>query len=108
MKRLTLLFLLLFFGLLAAGMPIFLVLGMCAGILYIATGQPLIGAAQMVINKLNSTTLMALPLFVMAGIGIAHRKVTVGTTEIPSGSGTLGSNPLSMTILTGTRWTILT
>ena len=33
---LTLLFLLLFFGLLAAGMPIFLVLGMCAGILYIA------------------------------------------------------------------------
>src|ERR1700686_1894570 len=60
---LTLLFLLLFFGLLAAGMPIFLVLGMCAGILYIATGQPLIGAAQMVINKLNSTTLMALPLF---------------------------------------------
>ena len=43
---LTLLFLLLFFGLLAAGMPIFLVLGMCAGILYIATGQPLIGAAQ--------------------------------------------------------------
>jgi hypothetical protein len=32
---LTLLFLLLFFGLLAAGMPIFLVLGMCAGILYL-------------------------------------------------------------------------
>ena len=31
-------FLLLFFGLLASGMPIFLVLGMCAGILYLATG----------------------------------------------------------------------
>jgi hypothetical protein len=29
-------------GLLAAGMSIFLVLGMCAGILYFATGQPLI------------------------------------------------------------------
>src|ERR1700692_1925414 len=81
---LTLLFLLLFFGLLAAGMPIFLVLGMCAGILYIATGQPLIGAAQMVINKLNSTTLMALPLFVMAAAfmrsgGVAKALVDVAT-----------------------------
>ena len=81
---LTLLFLVLFFGLLAAGMPIFLVLGMCAGILYIATGQPLIGAAQMVINKLNSTTLMALPLFVMAAAfmrsgGVAKALVDVAT-----------------------------
>src|SRR5665213_1490278 len=81
---LTLLFLALFFGLLAAGMPIFLVLGMCAGILYIATGQPLIGAAQMVINKLNSTTLMALPLFVMAAAfmrsgGVAKALVDVAT-----------------------------
>ncbi len=56
----------LFFGLLAAGMPIFLVLGMCAGMLYIVSGQPLIGVAQVVIDKLNSTTLMSLPLFVMA------------------------------------------
>ena len=39
----------------------------CApAILYIASGQPLVGAAQIVINELNSTTLMALPLFVMA------------------------------------------
>src|SRR5471032_627060 len=81
---LTLLFLVLFFGLLAAGMPIFLVLGMCAGILYIYTGQPLIGAAQMVINKLNSTTLMALPLFVMAAAfkrsgGVAKALVDVAT-----------------------------
>ena len=90
---LTLLFLLLFFGLLAAGMPIFLVLGMCAGILYIATGQPLIGAAQMVINKLNSTPLMALPLFVMAAAfmrsgGVAKALVDVATAwlgGVPSG-----------------------
>jgi C4-dicarboxylate transporter DctM subunit len=62
----TALFLLLFFGLLAAGMPIFLVLGMCASVLYFVSGQPIIGLAQNMIDQLNSTTLMALPLFVMA------------------------------------------
>jgi C4-dicarboxylate transporter, DctM subunit len=92
---LTLLFLLLFFGLLAAGMPIFLGLGMCAGILYIATGQPLIGAAQMVINKLNSTTLMALPLFVMAAAfmrsgGVAKALVDVATAWLGGIRGSLG------------------
>src|SRR5277367_6765780 len=92
---LTLLFLLLFFGLLAAGMPVFLVLGMCAGILYIATGQPLIGAAQMVINKLNSTTLMALPLFVMAAAfmrsgGVAKALVDVATAWLGGIKGSLG------------------
>jgi C4-dicarboxylate transporter, DctM subunit len=92
---LTLLFLLLFFGLLAAGMPIFLVLGMCAGILYIATGQPLIGAAQMVINKLNSTTLMALPLFVMAAAfmrsgGVAKALVDLATAWLGGIRGSLG------------------
>jgi C4-dicarboxylate transporter DctM subunit len=92
---LTLLFLVLFFGLLAAGMPIFLVLGMCAGILYIATGQPLIGAAQMVINKLNSTTLMALPLFVMAAAfmrsgGVAKALVDVASAWLGGIRGSLG------------------
>src|SRR5271170_7067146 len=92
---LTLLFLLLFFELLAAGMPIFLVLGMCAGILYIATGQPLIGAAQMVINKLNSTTLMALPLFVMAAAfmrsgGVAKALVDVAAAWLGGIRGSLG------------------
>src|SRR3984957_10237071 len=92
---LTLLFLVLFFGLLAAGMPIFLVLGMCAGILYIATGQPLIGAAQIVINKLNSTTLMALPLFVMAAAfmrsgGVAKALVDVATAWLGGIRGALG------------------
>jgi C4-dicarboxylate transporter DctM subunit len=76
-------------------MPIFLVLGMCAGILYIATGQPLIGAAQMVINKLNSTTLMALPLFVMAAAfmrsgGVAKALVDVATAWLGGIRGSLG------------------
>ena len=33
---------------------------------------------------------------------------TVGSTETPSGSGRFGSMPLSITIFTGTRCTILT
>src|SRR5271154_559281 len=74
---------------------LFLVLGMCAGILYIATGQPLIGAAQMVINKLNSTTLMALPLFVMAAAfmrqgGIARALVDLATAWLGGIRGSLG------------------
>src|SRR5665811_1501156 len=46
-------FLALFFGLLAAGMPIFLVLGMCASVLYWVSGEPLIGVAQVMIDHLN-------------------------------------------------------
>jgi len=34
--------------------------------MFAASGQPLVGAAQLVINELNAPTLMALPLFVMA------------------------------------------
>src|SRR6202046_1111939 len=62
----TLLFLVLFFGLLASGMPIFLVLGACTAILYLVSGEPMIGGAQVIIDHLNSSTLMSLPLFVMA------------------------------------------
>src|SRR6202167_802277 len=91
----TLLFLLLFFGLLAAGTPIFLVLGTCAGVLYFASGQPLVGLAQLVINDLNSTTLMALPLFVMASAfmrsgGVAKALVDVATAWLGGIRGSLG------------------
>ena len=65
-------FLVLFFGLLAAGMPIFLVLGMCSGILYLVSGQPLVGLTQVLIDNLNSPTLMSLPLFVMAATFMRH------------------------------------
>ena len=92
---LTLLFLLLFFGLLACGMPIFLVLGLCAGILYSVSGQPIIGAAQLVIDKLNSTTLMALPLFVMAAAfmrsgGVAKALIDLSTAWLGGIRGSLG------------------
>ena len=38
----------------------------------------------------------------------AHCTFTLGTTERPSESGSFGSRPESMSIFTGTRWTILT
>src|SRR5271157_580281 len=88
-------FLLLFFGLLAAGMPIFLVLGACASVLYFVSGQPLIGVAQNMIDQLNSTILMALPLFVMAAAfmrrgGVAQALVDLATAWLGGVQGSLG------------------
>ena len=91
----TVLFLLMFFGLLAAGMPIFLVLGACAAILFVASGQPLIGVAQVVADQLNSPTLMSLPLFVMAAAfmrrgGVAKALVDVASAWLGGIRGSLG------------------
>jgi C4-dicarboxylate transporter, DctM subunit len=88
-------FALLFFGLLAAGMPIFLVLGACAAVLYFVSGQPIIGLAQNMIDQLNSTTLMALPLFVMAAAfmrrgGVAQALVDLSTAWLGGIKGALG------------------
>jgi len=78
----TLLFLLMFFGLLAAGMPIFLVLGMCAAVLWVVSGEPLIGVAQVIIDQLNSPTLMSLPLFVMAAAFMRHGGVAKALVDV--------------------------
>jgi len=91
----TLLFLLLFLGLLAAGMPIFLVLGSCAAVLFFWSGQPLIGAAQLVIDDLDSPTLVALPLFVMAASfmrfgGVAQALVELAAAWLGGVRGSLG------------------
>jgi C4-dicarboxylate transporter DctM subunit len=88
-------FLTLFVGLLATGMPVFLVLGLCAGAMYMASGQPLVGAAQLVINELNSPTLMALPLFVMAAAfmrfgGVANALVGLASAWLGGLPGSLG------------------
>jgi C4-dicarboxylate transporter DctM subunit len=84
-----------FFGLLAAGMPIFLVLAACAAVLYTVSGEPLIGVAQVVIDQLNSSTLMALPLFVMAAAfmrrgGVARALVEVASAWLGGIRGSLG------------------
>jgi C4-dicarboxylate transporter, DctM subunit len=91
----TVLFLVLFFGLLALGMPIFLVLGACAAVLYVVSGEPLIGAAQVIIDHLNSSTLMSLPLFVMAAAfmrqgGVAKALVDVSAAWLGGIRGSLG------------------
>lgn len=91
----TLLFLLAFFGLLSCGMPIFLVLGMISTVLYAVSGQPLIGVAQVVLDHLNSSTLMSLPLFVMAAAfmrhgGIARALVSLATAWLGGIRGSLG------------------
>src|SRR5437016_2695323 len=88
-------FLALFVGFLATGMPVFLVLGLCAGAMFLASGQPLVGAAQLVINELNSPTLMALPLFVMAAAfmrfgGVANALVNLATAWLGGLPGSLG------------------
>src|SRR5215813_4130030 len=88
-------FLVMFFGLLAAGMPIFLVLGACAAILFFVSGQPMIGVAQNMIDQLNSTTLMALPLFVMAAAfmrrgGVAQALVDLSAAWLGGIKGSLG------------------
>jgi C4-dicarboxylate transporter DctM subunit len=88
-------FLVMFFGLLAAGMPIFLVLGTCAAVLYFLSDQPMIGLAQNMIDQLNSTTLMSLPLFVMAAAfmrrgGVAQALVDLSTAWLGGIKGSLG------------------
>src|SRR5579864_9282390 len=88
-------FLLLFFGLLSAGMPIFLVLGACAAVLYAVSGEPMIGVAQVIIDQLNSPTLMSLPLFVMAAAfmrqgGVAKALVDVSAAWLGGIRGSLG------------------
>ena len=91
----TVLFLLLFFGLLASGMPIFLVLGACAAVLFYVTGQPIVVIAQKIADELNSSTLMALPLFVMAAAfmrrgGVAKALVDVAVAWFGRLRGALG------------------
>jgi C4-dicarboxylate transporter DctM subunit len=88
-------FLTLFLGLLVSGMPIFLVLSLCAGAMFALSGQPLVGVAQLVINELNSPTLMALPLFVMAAAfmrsgGVAKALVDLAVAWLGGVRGSLG------------------
>src|SRR5215813_3265905 len=85
----------LFVGLLAAGMPVFLVLGLCAGAMFVMSGQPLVGLAQLVVDALDSPTLMALPLFVMAAAfmrfgGIAKALVDLAGAWLGGLPGSLG------------------
>ncbi|MCW5744657.1 MAG: TRAP transporter large permease [Alphaproteobacteria bacterium] len=85
---------LLFFVLLGMGLPIFLVLGASAGIMFAAEGKPLVGIAQKMLDELNSTTLLAVPFFVMAASfmqrgGIARALVDVAAAWVGQARGGL-------------------
>lgn len=57
---------LLFFVLLASGIPIFVVLGLTTAALLYESGSPVILVAQKILDELNSELLIALPFFGMA------------------------------------------
>src|SRR6201994_3134618 len=78
----VILLLLLFFGLLAVGMPIFLVLGLCAAVLYVTSGEPLIGVTQDVIDHLNSPTPLSLTLLVMAATFMRYGVVARALVDV--------------------------
>lgn len=59
-------FLFLFFFLLAVGSPIYLAIGAVTALLFVADGHNLGGYAQVIVDHLNSSTLMSVPFFVMA------------------------------------------
>ena len=76
-------------------MPIFLVLGTCAAVLFYVSGEPMVGVAQVIIDQLNSSTLMALPLFVMAATfmrqgGVARALVNLTVAWLGGIRGSLG------------------
>jgi C4-dicarboxylate transporter DctM subunit len=66
-----------------------------SAVLFYISGEPLIGVAQVIIDKLNSSSLMSLPLFVMAAAfmrhgGIARALVDVAAAWIGGVRGSLG------------------
>lgn len=85
----------LFGALLLLGFPIFMVLGLTAMVLFWASGQPLIGVAQKVVDELNSQTLLAVPFFVIAATlmergGIARALIEAAGTWVGRVRGGLG------------------
>lgn len=53
-------------GGLAVGMPIYVVLGLLAALLFWIEGTPMIALAQIYVDHLNSITLLAIPFFVIS------------------------------------------
>jgi len=76
-------------------MPIYLVLGVGAAILFVVSGEPLVSLAQKLADEPNSSTLMALPFFVMAAAfmrrgGVARALVDLATAWVGALPGSLG------------------
>ena len=86
----TQVFLVIFFVLLALGMPIYLVLGTTAGSLFLISGQPLMGVAQKILDELNSTLLLAVPFFVMAAVFMQKGGIEVDAKKVTPNADPLG------------------
>lgn len=80
----TIFLLILFFVFLAAGMPIFLVLGATAMLMLGTEGRPLIAVAQKIIDQFNSDTLMAVPFFVIAAVFMQRGGVAKALVDFAS------------------------
>lgn len=74
----------LFFVMLLAGVPIYLVLGSLAVIGWLVDGTPLIALAQQFSNELNSQTLVAVPLFVIAATFMERGGITRALVDFAS------------------------
>lgn len=74
----------LFFVMLLAGVPIYLVLGSLAVIGWLVEGTPLIALAQQFANELNSQTLVAVPLFVVAATFMERGGITRALIDFAS------------------------
>lgn len=87
--------LVLFFALLLVGVPIYLVLSGLALLVWLVEGQPLVALGQQYANHLNSYTLVAIPLFVIAATfmqrgGVARALIEMAAAWVGRTRGALG------------------
>ena len=87
--------LILFIVLLLAGVPIFLVLSGLSLMVWLVDGTPLVSLGQQYANHLNSFTLVAVPLFVIAATfmqrgGVAKALIDMATAWVGQTRGALG------------------
>lgn len=87
--------LILFFILLLVGVPIYLVLSGLAVLVWLVEGNPLVSLGQQYANHLNSYTLVAVPLFVIAATfmqrgGVARALIAMASAWVGRTRGALG------------------
>lgn len=85
----------LFFLLLLLGVPIFLVLSGLAALVWVVEGDPMVSLGQQYANHLNSYTLVAVPLFVIAATfmqrgGVARALIDMASAWVGRTRGALG------------------
>jgi len=77
---------LLFLLLAGAGVSIYLALGISSALLFAADGESLSGFVQVIVDRLNSQTLMAVPFFVVAATFMRHGGMARTLVELADAS----------------------